>query len=102
LADANDFNGDNKPDFVLTNATTRRTAFWYLNGTTFAGGSYGPTLPLGWMLGGTADINGDGKPDYILFNPAMGQTAVWYLSGGAVAGGAYGPTLPAGYTLVSP
>ena len=43
----------------------------------FAGGAYGPTLPAGWTLIGTADFNSDGKTDFVLFNPSTRQTAIW-------------------------
>jgi hypothetical protein len=45
-----DFNGDGKPDYLLYNPSTRRTAIWYLNNNTFIRGAYGPTLPTGWNL----------------------------------------------------
>jgi len=92
-----DVNLDGKPDYVLYNTSTRRTAIWFLNNATFIGASFGPTLPAGWNLIAAADINGDGKPDYVLFQASTRRTAIWYLNGGTFTGGAYGPTLPAGY-----
>ena len=57
-----DFNGDGKPDYViLYNASTRRTAVWYLNNNVFLGSAYGPTLPAGWTLVDTADFNRNGR-----------------------------------------
>src|SRR5437762_3798813 len=94
-------NLDGKPDYVLFNASTRRTAIWFLNNATFLSGLYGPTLPPGWNLIAAADINGDGKPDYVLFNPTSRQTAVWYLNGTTFTGGAFGPTLPSGWMLIA-
>ena len=96
-----DFNRDGKPDYVLYNASTRRTAVWYMDDTVFLGGAYGPTLPAGWRLVDVADFDGDGNPDYALFNPSTRQTAIWYLSAVAFVGGAYGPTLPSGWALVA-
>jgi endonuclease/exonuclease/phosphatase family metal-dependent hydrolase len=75
-----------------------------LNGTTYAGGAYGPTPPVGWSLVVVGDFNGDGRPDEVLYNATTRQTAIWYLngpSGVTYAGGAYGPTLPAGWSLVA-
>jgi hypothetical protein len=45
-----DFNGDGKPDYLLYNPSTRRTALWYLNNNIFLGGAFGPILPAGWSL----------------------------------------------------
>jgi hypothetical protein len=45
-----DFNGDNKPDYVLYNGGTRQTAIWYLNNNLYAGSAWGPTLRVGWSL----------------------------------------------------
>ena len=96
-----DFNGDGKPDYVLYNANTRRTAVWYMNNNVFVSGAYGPTLAVGWGLRGVADFNRDGHPDYALFNPTIDRTAIWYLSGPTFIGSAYGPTVPIGWELVA-
>ena len=96
-----DFNHDGKPDYLLYNASTRRTAVWYMNNNVFLGGAYGPTLPAGWQVIDVADFNGDGNLDYALFNPSTRQTAIWYLSGVTFLGGHYGPTLPSGWALVA-
>ena len=45
-----DFNGNGKPDDVLYNASTRRTAFYYLNNNVYVGSALGPVLPAGWIL----------------------------------------------------
>jgi FG-GAP-like repeat len=95
-----DFNGDIHPDYALFNTATRQTAIWYLSGSTFIGGAYGPTLPSGWALAATKDFNGNGKPDYLLYNAATRQTAIWYLNNNVFVSGAFGPTLPAGWSLV--
>jgi hypothetical protein len=50
IVGAADFNGDGKPDILLSNATTRRTYLWYQDGPTMLSGQYGPTLPAGWAL----------------------------------------------------
>ena len=50
LVGAEDFTGDGKPDYVLFEASTRRTAYWYMDGNIYGGGTYGPTLPAGWNL----------------------------------------------------
>ena len=43
-----DFNGNGKPDDVLYNASTRRTALYYLNNNVL--GCVAPILPAGWNL----------------------------------------------------
>jgi FG-GAP-like repeat len=71
-----DFNIDGKPDYLLSNLSTRQSAIWYLSGTTYAGGAYGPAITAGYNLIGAADFNGDGKPDYLLYNPSTQRTAI--------------------------
>ena len=92
--------GGGSADYLLFNASTRRTAVWNLQGTAFLGGAFGPTLPVGWTVVTTADVNGDGKFDLVLFNPSAQQTAVWYLDNTRFIGGALGPTIPRGWTLM--
>jgi hypothetical protein len=101
LIKAADFNSDGKPDYVLYNANTRRTAVWYMNNNVFVGGAYGPTLAVGWGLRDVADFNRDGHSDYALFRSFTEQTAIWYLSGPTFIGSAYGPALPSGWELVA-
>jgi hypothetical protein len=88
-------------NYVLYNASTRATAVWHLNNNVFTGGAYGPTLPAGWSLVGSADFNGDFNPDYLLFNASTRQSAIWYLSGATFTSSAFGPTLPSGWVLVT-
>jgi hypothetical protein len=45
-----DFNGDTNPDYVLYQASTQRTALWYLNGPAYVSSVYGPTLAAGYVL----------------------------------------------------
>jgi hypothetical protein len=94
---AGDFNQDGKPDFLLYNPTTRRSAIWFLNDRTFVSAVWGPTLPAGYTLEDLADFNHDGRPDYLL--NADRVTALWYLNGNILLGGAYGPRITAGWQL---
>jgi hypothetical protein len=50
LVGAADFDADGKPDYVLYNPSTQRTAMWYLNNNTLISGNYGPTLPADWSF----------------------------------------------------
>ena len=97
LVAAQDFNGDNQPDLLLFNPTTRQTTVWYLNSfLQHIGGGNGPTLPVNYRVVGCADFNGDTKPDFLLSNGA--GTVVWYLNGLLQrVNSLYGPTLPAGW-----
>jgi len=97
-----DFNRDGKNDYLLFNPSTRQSAIWYMNNNVFGGGAYGPTLPAGWTLIGTADFSSDGKTDFVLFNPSTTQTALWYLSNNSLIGGAYGPVVTSGWALTAP
>jgi hypothetical protein len=96
-----DFNRDGHPDYVLSNASTRQTAIWYLNNNMYQNSASSPTLPVGWTLIDSADFNGDGKPDYVLFNASTHATAIWYLNNNILLNAGYGPTLPSGWQLVA-
>jgi hypothetical protein len=96
-----DFNGDDHPDYLLHNSSTRETAIWYLNNSLFISGAYGPTLSPGWSLESVADFNLDSHPDYALFAPSTDRTAIWYLNNNVLINALYGPTLPAGWTLIA-
>ena len=98
---ASDFNRDGKPDYLLCQATSRRTAVWYMNNNVLVSGAWGPTLPAGWQLLDVADFNRDGRPDYVLFNASTRQTAIWYLNNNVYVSGAYGPTLPSSWELAA-
>jgi hypothetical protein len=85
--------------YVLYNQATRKTAIWYISGSTVTGGYFDPTIPNGWSMMDVADFNGDQQPDFVLFNASTRQTAIWYINGnGTLIGGVYGPTLPAGWS----
>ena len=96
---AGDFNHDGKPDFLLYNPTTHRSAIWYLNDRTFVAGVNGPTLPASYTLNDLADFNHDGRPDYLLNQDRV--TALWYLNGNILLGSAYGPTLTDPWSLAA-
>jgi uncharacterized protein YbdZ (MbtH family) len=88
-------------NYVLYNASTRATAVWRLNNNVFTGGVFGPSLPAGWSLVGSADFNQSLNPDYLLFNASTRQSAIWYFSGTTFISSAFGPTLPSGWVLVT-
>jgi hypothetical protein len=73
-----------------------------MNNNVLVSGAYGPTLPAGWTLIGTADFNSDGKTDFVSFSPSTRQTALWYLSNNSLIGGAYGPVVTSGWALTAP
>ena len=50
LSGAVDYNGDGRPDYALFNATTGKTAIWYMNNNVYVSSAFGPTLPFGWSL----------------------------------------------------
>jgi hypothetical protein len=101
IAGAMDFDIFTKPDFLLFNNTTGRTAIWYMNNNVYVSGAYGPTLPAGWSVVAVADFNRDLRPDYALFNRSTGQTAIWYLNNNLFVSAAYGPTVPTGWQLIA-
>jgi hypothetical protein len=96
-----DLNGNGKPDFVLFNPITRRTAIWLMDNNVRTGNANGPTLSPDWSLVGVADFNRDGHPDFLLFNAATRLTTLWYLNGNSFVRSASGPILPRGQELVA-
>jgi FG-GAP-like repeat len=90
-----DVNGDGQPDYVLYNANTRQTGFWYLNNNVYVSSAYGPSLAgTPWQLVAVGDSNGHGRPDYVLYNANTRQSGLWYLNNNVYISSAYGPTLP--------
>ena len=96
-----DFNSDARPDFLLSNATTRQTALWYMDNNVRIGSASGPTPPAGWTVAGVADFNRDAQPDYLLFNSVSHATVIWYMNNNVHVGAASGPTLPAGWSVAA-
>jgi hypothetical protein len=45
-----DFNRDGKPDYLLFNPSSRRTAIWYLNNNVRISAAFGRTLPAGYTV----------------------------------------------------
>jgi hypothetical protein len=97
-----DFDGDGNSDYLLLHPGARQTAIWYMSGSTFRAGLYGPMIAQGYEVVGTSDFNGDGKPDYVLYDASAQRTALWYLNNNVYNGAKWGPTLPSGYILVAP
>lgn len=97
LVDAKgDFNADGKPDYLLFDPVTGRTAMWYLKGAVLSGTAYGPTVPHGWTVDSLADFNHDGRPDYLL--NADRVSALWFLRGNILLGKTYAPTIVRGWS----
>jgi hypothetical protein len=45
-----DFDGNGRPDYLLYNSSTRRTAVWYLNNYQLIGNAAGPTILASWSV----------------------------------------------------
>ena len=99
LPSLSDFNADARPDLLLYNAATQQTAIAYMSNNSVIGAAFGPTLPAGWTVVGTADFNRDGYPDYLLFNPTTRATVIWYMNNNVRLNGITGPTLPGGWSI---
>src|ERR1700675_3072937 len=93
---AADLKGDDHPDLLLQNSSTRQVMVAYL------GGSSGTAVTAtqesnrssfgGWTAVGMQDMNGGGHPDLILVNDATGESIVNYYGGAlgvAYAGSSY-------------
>jgi len=82
LVGGRDFNADNQTDLVWRNYTTGENVVWFMNGTTFAGAGFLPSLTDGyWELAAAADFTNDGQPDLLWHNYQTGDIAVWQLNG---------------------
>jgi FG-GAP-like repeat/FG-GAP repeat len=97
-----DFNNDGHPDYLLYNASNRRTVVWYMNNNIHFASHNGPNHPSWpWVFVSAADFNGVGHPDWLLFDEAQGRTIIWYMIGATFLTGKYGPTLPGGWEVVA-
>ena len=72
-----DFDGDGNEAYLLFNSGNHQTGIWYLSGSKFLRGAYGPSIPSGWTLVATADFNSDRHPEYLVYNAATRQIATW-------------------------
>lgn len=45
-----DFDGNERPDYLLYNSSIRQTAIWYLNNYLLIGNAAGPTIWNGWSV----------------------------------------------------
>jgi hypothetical protein len=102
VAGVADFNGDNRPDYLLFNAGTHGTVIWYMSGVAHIGSHVAPTITQGYDAVGLADFDRNGRPDYVLYNSSTHQTAIWYLNNYQLLHSASGPTLPVGWNVVAP
>ncbi len=107
-----DFDLDGNVDLLLYNPKSRATKIILLNLDKLKGSSVatstieGPTIPAGFVLGGTGDSNLDGTYDLFAYNPTTLQSQ-WILlqAGGAfftgdqTASTVAGPALPAKFAV---
>ncbi len=76
-----DFNGDGQADLLWQNTVTGQRSVWLMNGTTATGGVDLGTVPVEWVIAGTADFTGDGKTDLLWQNTVTGQRSLWAMNG---------------------
>lgn len=80
-----DFNGDNRPDLLFRNPTTKATLAWFMNGARKTGQApVGPPTAGNWQVGGTGDFNSDGRTDIVWRDAAAGRNVVWLMDGANV------------------
>lgn len=78
--DTDDFNGDNLPDILFQQTTTRELLIWYMDGIAFGTSTSLKTPGVGWYAVAAADVNHDGTAD-IFFQHDNGKLALWTLNG---------------------
>ncbi len=104
LVKVTDFDGDGKPDYILSHPDGS-LAVWYLDGGQLIRGALLPYRPAGWELAGVADFNGDSQPDLLLVNPTTRSIAIWQMTGDKVKDTFHviqsnlNKTLPAGWNI---
>ena len=89
-----DFNGDNKPDYLLVNAASRQTAIWHLNGVNLANAVFGPRLlPQAGRWKAPPISTAMHIQHHVLFRAGTRNTAL-ESHDATFVGSALGPTLP--------
>ena len=77
-----DMIGDGKPDLILFNKTTKRTAVLRMNGLVALPGGpvVGPLLPPGFEIVAVDYLSGNARPDYLLWNSTNNQSKILVLN----------------------
>ena len=97
-----DFDVDGRTDLLLYSASTRKTAEWFLRDSArLASSAWGPIVPAGYEIKGSADFNGDGETNLVLYRASTRQTAIWLLKEGTFVKGIWGPIIPAGWQIAA-
>lgn len=88
-----DFNLDGQSDLIWQNNVNGQRGVWFMNGTSYGGERFLPTVSLDWEIAGTGDFNADGQADLIWQNTVTGQRGVWFMNGATYAGESFLPTV---------
>jgi hypothetical protein len=94
-----DFDGDGHSDIVWQNTATGVRAIWLMNGTTWVGERFLPTVAPEWRIAGTGDFNRDNQSDLILQNLTDGRRAIWLMNGTTRAAEHFLPTVPVDWRI---
>ena len=89
-----DFNRDAKTDLVWQNNATGQRAIWLMDGSTWMGERFLPTISMDWRIAATADFNNDGLTDLLWQNSVTGQNTIWLMDGNSMIGERWLPTIP--------
>ena len=85
-----DIDGDGQPDFILRNASTRKTWAWLMDGTAVASSAeLGYALPANVKFLTMADVDGDEDDDIVWIDDSNKKIYAWRLAGTVMVGGGY-------------
>jgi hypothetical protein len=89
-----DFDGNRTNDLIWQNNANGQRAIWFMNGTTFAGEHFLPTVATAWSIAATGDFNRDGHTDLLWQNNVTGQRAIWLMNRASRVQDRSLPTIP--------
>jgi hypothetical protein len=89
-----DFNGDGQSDLVWQDNIGGNRAIWLMNGTSYAGERFLPSVPTQWQIAATGDFNNDGHADLLWQNSSTGQRAIWLMNRTSYMAERFLPTVP--------
>lgn len=96
-----DFNLNGRSDILWQNRITGQRAIWWMDGSTYLGEFFLPTIPTEWQIATTGDFNNDGHYDLVWQNASAGYRAIWLMNGTSWTGERWLPTVPVEWQIAA-